>query len=495
MADDFTSPEHCALCDRLDPTQDLIRCTSCKLRYHAVTCLHQHGALPLDWLSGVCDGIGPNPRTVLDITLDTDVHYFLRQGTYPNGKTEKEKTRIRKRACRFDFQDTQLCRKADAAHGIRVVPAIEDCMPLTKQGHEAAGHFGLKHVRHFLQRKYYWNNITHTITTVLAECEACQLVNREQLIASWENHPIPVLALFHRWHIDLMGPFAKSGGGNLYTIVAVEAARKWVEAGALPDKTALTVKEWVWRELICRYGCPHEIVTDNGNEFEGEFRYLMDECHIDHHHTSSHHPRANGAVEKLNYTIQFGLAKVVNSHRNDWDLRLPQLLLAIRSTRHESVRMEPSVAHMGKPLMLPGFAALKLQLPDPEPESSTANEAATKQRQTALEEIGKSVLRNVAQAQAIQSAKYSAAHKRARDAGTASSLRSETLRAPIVGDYVHIRNLKKGKLQPAWESSIYHLVEYNHDETVATLEMTDGTRWTENVEHLKVYRGPSPAGF
>lgn len=153
--------------------------------------------------------------------------------------------------------------------------------------------------------------------------------------------------------------------------------------------------------------------------------------------------------------------------------------------------MKPSVALMGKPLMLPCFAALKLQLPDPEPESSAVNEAATVQRQAALEEIGEYVLRNVAQAQAIQSAKYAAAHKRARDAGTAS----ETLRAPIVGDYVLIRNLKKGKLQPAWESGIYHLVEYNRDETVATLEMTDGTRWTENVEQLKVYRGPSPAGF
>ena len=109
--------------------------------------------LPLDWLCGDCDGDGPNPRTVLDITLDTGVLYYLRQGAYPHGKTEKEKTRIRNRARRFEFQDTQLCRKADATHSIR----IEDRAPLTKQAHEATGHFGLKRVMHFLQRTYYWN--------------------------------------------------------------------------------------------------------------------------------------------------------------------------------------------------------------------------------------------------------------------------------------------------------------------------------------------------
>lgn len=101
------------------------------------------------------------------------------------------------------------------------------------------------------------------------------------------------------------------------------------EAGAIPDKQAVTVKNWFWREVICRFGCPAEIVSDNGKEFKRDFAHMLQECHIEHKHTSSHHPRANGAVEKLNHTIETAVTKVCNPQRNDWDLKLPAILLAV----------------------------------------------------------------------------------------------------------------------------------------------------------------------
>lgn len=53
-----------------------------------------------------------------------------------------------------------------------------------------------------------------------------------------------------------------------------------------------------------------------------------------------------------------------------------------------------------------------------------------------------------------------------------------------------VRNFAQGKLQPAWEPGVYRLIAYNSTMTVATIVMSDGTEWIENIEHIKRYNHP-----
>ena len=67
---------------------------------------------------------------------------------------------------------------------------------------------------------------------------------------------------------DIMGPFQLSSKRNRYILVMVDQFTKWVELVAIPEQNAqITVKAIVDR-FICTFGCPLEINSDQGRNFE-----------------------------------------------------------------------------------------------------------------------------------------------------------------------------------------------------------------------------------
>ena len=58
------------------------------------------------------------------------------------------------------------------------------------------------------------------------------------------------------------------------------------------------------KSLICRYGVPHHIVTDNGVQFQAETTELLQKYGIEHHKSSPYRPQANGAVEAANKSVK-----------------------------------------------------------------------------------------------------------------------------------------------------------------------------------------------
>ena len=66
--------------------------------------------------------------------------------------------------------------------------------------------------------------------------------------------------------LDLSGPYPTSMSGNKYIIAFVDWFSGWPEAFAVPDKTADTVAHLLLENIFPRFGCPLQIVTDNGSE-------------------------------------------------------------------------------------------------------------------------------------------------------------------------------------------------------------------------------------
>ncbi|GJU87036.1 reverse transcriptase domain-containing protein [Tanacetum coccineum] len=52
-----------------------------------------------------------------------------------------------------------------------------------------------------------------------------------------------------------------------FLIVAMDYFTKWIEAKALAIITGSQVKKFVWENIVCRFGLPGEIVSDNGKQF------------------------------------------------------------------------------------------------------------------------------------------------------------------------------------------------------------------------------------
>ena len=68
--------------------------------------------------------------------------------------------------------------------------------------------------------------------------------------------------------------------------------------------------------IICRYGVPHELISDSGVHFRGEVDTLIQEYCIQHHRSSAYKPHTNGAVEAMNKNIKSILRKMVETSQD-----------------------------------------------------------------------------------------------------------------------------------------------------------------------------------
>ena len=115
------------------------------------------------------------------------------------------------------------------------------------------------------------------------------------------------------------------------------------------DKAArLLVNEWV-----ARFGCPVSVDSDQGSQFESELlKEMRKVLEKKKKRTSSYHPQSDGMVECCNRMFLDMLSIHVYSER-DWDLKLPLLLFAYRTSLHSSTNFSPFHLTFGREAHVP----------------------------------------------------------------------------------------------------------------------------------------------
>ena len=89
---------------------------------------------------------------------------------------------------------------------------------------------------------------------------------------------------------------------------------KWVEAEALASITPVQIKEFIYKNIVCRYGVPYLIISDNGTQFDcDEFKEFCDNLWIKKVFLSVTQPQANGKFEAVNKTINHNLKTKLKS--------------------------------------------------------------------------------------------------------------------------------------------------------------------------------------
>lgn len=137
------------------------------------------------------------------------------------------------------------------------------------------------------------------------------------------NYPFKKLS----W--DIMGPLPVTSKGNKYTVVITDIFSKWVEAFPLQSTEMEILATLLVNEVICRYGTPSYLYSDQGTNFTNNLMAAV--CSllgIEQTHTSSYHSQGNRQVECFNQTLEAMLATVVSDKRHDWDRHLPRVLFA-----------------------------------------------------------------------------------------------------------------------------------------------------------------------
>ena len=110
--------------------------------------------------------------------------------------------------------------------------------------------------------------------------------------------------------------------------------------------------KFIEKSLICRYGVPHHIVTDNGVQFQAETAELLQKYGIEHHKSSLYRPQANGAVEAANKNVKRILSKMVKTYK-DWSDYLPFSLWGYRTITRTATGQTPFSLVYGSEVVLP----------------------------------------------------------------------------------------------------------------------------------------------
>ena len=53
-----------------------------------------------------------------------------------------------------------------------------------------------------------------------------------------------------------------------FLIIGIDYFTKWVKVEALATITEENVRNFVWRSIICKFGIPRVLVSDNGKKFD-----------------------------------------------------------------------------------------------------------------------------------------------------------------------------------------------------------------------------------
>jgi transposase InsO family protein len=129
---------------------------------------------------------------------------------------------------------------------------------------------------------------------------------------------------------------------------------KWPLARAVTNQNAATVADFIFQEIICQFGCPKKIQTDNGTPFRNQWiPELTKRFGFRHLFVTAYHPQSNGLVERFNRTLGTALAKYAHNDKTSWDKHLHGVLYAYRTTRQSSTRFSPFQLTYGLPGRLP----------------------------------------------------------------------------------------------------------------------------------------------
>ena len=224
--------------------------------------------------------------------------------------------------------------------GNRVVIPPPHQRPVHLELHE--GHPGIVRMKAIARSYVWWPNMDSQLEETVKACIGCQETRSAPPVAPvhpwmWPRHP------WHRLHIDFLGPLR-----DCMWLVVVDAHSKWPETIRMPSTTAQATVNQL-RTLFARFGCPHEIVSDNGPQFTAaEFQELMKQNGIKHRRSAPYHPATNGQAER--FVQAFKRAISATATAIPVQEAADRFLMSYRNCTHPTTAESPAKLLLGRPL-------------------------------------------------------------------------------------------------------------------------------------------------
>ncbi|GJT98254.1 reverse transcriptase domain-containing protein [Tanacetum coccineum] len=200
-------------------------------------------------------------------TWMTPICEYLTKEILPGDK--KKARAVRRKAAKYAMINGTLYKKSFLGPWLRCIGPLQANYVL-REIHEGSCsmHSGPRSVvAKAIQTGYYWPTMHMDARNLIREYNDCQIHRPVPRIPQQNLTPITSPWPFYKWGIDIAGPFPEGPGKVKFLIVAIDYFTKWIEAKAVATITGNQVKKFVWDNIVCRFGLPGEIISDNGKQF------------------------------------------------------------------------------------------------------------------------------------------------------------------------------------------------------------------------------------
>ena len=285
-----------------------------------------------------------------------DIKQYIKYKEYPDGASTNDKRTLRRMAMDFFLNgeilykrnyDTVLLRCVDAMEAKKIIEEVHEGFCAThSNGHAMA--------RTILRAGYFWLTMESDCINHVRKCHKCQIYADKIHTPPTSLNVLSAPWPFSMWGLDVIGPIEpKASNGHRFILVAIDYFTKWVEAASYPNVTRNVIQKFIKRDLICRYGLPERIVTDNATNFNNKMMTEMcEQFKIKHHNSVPYRPKMNGAVEAANKNIKKIIQKMTVTYK-DWHEMLPFALHGYRTSVRTSTGATPFSLVYGMEAVLP----------------------------------------------------------------------------------------------------------------------------------------------
>ena len=144
-------------------------------------------------------------------------------------------------------------------------------------------------------QEYYWPTMRFDAADYVRKCDRCQLQapvmrsSTEDLISITSPWP------FAQWGIDIVGQFPTAPAQKKLLLVATDYFSKWIKAEAFASIKDKDVTQFIWKNIVCRFGIPRSIVSNNGPQFDSRaYRNFGHELKIKNLYSTLRYSQRNG---------------------------------------------------------------------------------------------------------------------------------------------------------------------------------------------------------
>lgn len=247
----------------------------------------------------------------------------------------------------YDLRKGVVFRKTESGNKW-VVPRVSR-WNIVKMCHDDQGHFAVEKTLEIVRENYWFKGMRRFVKKYVSACLNClyyksKTGKKPGFLNSIEKVAIP----FHTLHLDHVGPFIRTRGGNTEILTIIDGFTKFCVIEPVKNtKAKHVIKSLV--QLFVIFGVPTRIISDQGAAFtSSSFKSFCLSYGIKHVLNAVATPRANGQCERSNRTILSALAATCGGTEGDtWDTEVKKVQSAINCAPHRTTKVSPSQLLLG----------------------------------------------------------------------------------------------------------------------------------------------------